>query len=448
MKKILLALTILVFSNPAQATILDIKEVTSKSGIKAWLVEDHTIPVISVKYLFSGSGAINDAPEKQGLARILSNTLDEGAGEYTSEQFQSILDNKSISLSFSTGRDDFGGSLKTLSKNKDQAFLLLNLALTKPRFDQEAVNRMIAANLTRIRSDMTDPDWMVARLLNSVVYKGHPYEMNSGGTLSSLPKITPDDLRSKVKNSLTRDRLIISVAGDISEAELALLLDKVFGTLPAKAETKNIGAVKFADAPSTVLLKQPIPQTIIQASLPGIRMDDPDYFAADIMNFILGSSGFGSRLTEVIREQNGLTYGIYTSMDMMDHAALFTLSTSTENNSAAKVIDLTRKEFERIKAEDVSAEEIKDAQSYLIGSTPLSLTSTDQIAGMMLAFQRYNLPKNYLDVRETALRKVTAQDIKRVAQRLLDLQKLTIVLVGDPKGVTPTETVTDLPNVK
>ncbi|PZP56978.1 MAG: insulinase family protein [Micavibrio aeruginosavorus] len=448
MKQLLLTITFLSFSFPVQAAILNIKEVKSKGGITAWLVEDHSIPVISMKYSFNGAGAVNDPQDLQGLSRLLSNTLDEGAGDYTSQQFQGLLDNKSISLSFSASRDDFGGNLKTLTKNRDEAFSLLQLALTKPRFDQEAVNRMIAANVTRIRSDMTEPDWVAARLLNSVIYDGHPYAMNSGGTLSSLPQITPAHLKEKLAKDLTRDRLIVSVAGDISEADLSILLDKTFGQLPAKAAAVKISDVKFAGQPTTTLLKLPIPQTIIMATLPGIRIGDPDYFAADIMNFILGSSGFGSRLTEIIREKNGLTYGIYTGMDMMDYAAIFTLSTSTENKNVAQLMDLSRKEFERIKAEKVTIEEIRDAQSYLIGSTPLNLTSTDQIAGTMLTFQRYNLPKNYLDIREAGLNKVTPEDVERAANRLLDLSKLSVIMVGDPANITPTKTVTDLPNVK
>lgn len=448
MKSVLLALLLIFLSVPAQADILNIREVTSPGGIKAWLVEDKSIPVISMKYAFRGAGAVNDPENRQGLSRLLSNTMDEGAGELTSEQFQAILNDRSISLSFNTGRDDFGGNLKTLTKNKDEAFRLLSLALTKPRFDQEAVDRMIAANLSRIRGDMTDPEWMVARLLNSVIFKDHPYAMNSGGTLTSLPAIKPDDLRQKIKRDLTRDRLIISVSGDITEADLGTALDRVFGSLPATAAETKMKPVIFSDKPTISLLKLDIPQTLIEANLPGIRMNDPDYFAAEIMNFILGSSGFGSRLTDVIREKNGLTYGIYTGTDMMDHAALFSLSTSTQNETAARVLDLTRQEFEKIKATDASAREINDAKAYLIGSTPLSLTSTDKIAAMMLAFQRYDLPKNYLDIRAAALRKVSAADIRKVANRLLDLNRLSVVMVGNPQNITPDTIVTELPNVK
>lgn len=446
--KIILCFFLLVFLPlSARADMLNIREVTSPSGIKAWLVEDHTVPALSIKFAFRGGGSSNDPKDLQGLSRLLSNTLDEGAGDLSSEAFQALLNDKSISLSFNTGRDDFGGQLKTLTKNKEKAFELLKLSLTKPRFEQDAINRMIAANLGRIKSDMTDPDWMSARLMNSVIFKDHAYAMNSGGTLSSLPKISADKLRNKIAKDLSRDRLIISAAGDISEQELAAALDEIFGSLPAKASPDNIEAVKWSDA-SVTLYRHDIPQTIIAAALPGIRMNDPDYHAAEIMNFILGSSGFGSRLTEVIREQNGLTYGIYTGMDMMDHAAIFTLNTSTKSDTTAKLLELTKQEFEKIKTEEVSDKELKDARAYLIGSTPLSLSSNDQIAGMMLAFQRYDLPRNYLDLREQAWRKVTKADIRRVAQRLLDSSKLVITLVGSPKDITPTATVTELPDVR
>lgn len=448
MKFILFSIALLLFPySPARAEILNIQQVTSPKGLKAWLVEDHTVPAFSMRYAFRGAGAANDPETFQGISRLLSNTLDEGAGNLTSEQFQALLNDKSIGLSFYTTRDDFGGELKTLTKNKEQAFNLLKLSLTAPRFEQAAIDRMIAANIARIRSDMTDPDWMAARLMNAVIFKNHPYGMNSGGTLSSLPRIQAEDLRRKLRSDLSRNRLIISVAGDITKEELALRLDEVFSGLPEKAENKTIPNIEFGEA-STILFRHDIPQTLISATLPGIRINDPDYHAAEIMNFILGSSGFGSRLTEVIREQNGLTYGIYTGMEMMDHAALFTLSTSTKADTGAKLLDLTKKEFERIKTEDVSDKEIKDARSYLIGSTPLSLSSNDQIASMMLAFQRYNLPTNYLDLRAQALRSVTKADIKKVAQRLLDTSKLTVTLVGAPKDIQPTATLSELPNVR
>lgn len=449
MRHIFLALIMLGLSTThVFAGILDIKEVKSKSGITAWLVEDHTIPVIAMKFSFKESGTSNDPIEKQGLTRLLSNTLDEGAGDLDSKAFQEIMSDLSISISFSASRDQFSGNLKTLTVNKKKAFELLSLALTKPRFDQEAIDRMRLANLTRIKSDMTDPDWMAARLMNDVLFKGHPYAMNSGGTLTSLTKITAEDLRKKVSSELTRDRLIVSVAGDISAEDLSSVLDEIFGGLPATGVKNTTPDATLPQKSSTILYKKDIPQTIIQMVMPGVALKDPDYFATEIMNFVFGGAGFGSRLMEVIREQRGLTYGVYSSLSGMDHANTLGISSSSKNATAKELIDLSLSEMQNMTTSDITPQELRNAKNYLIGSVPLDLTSTDRIAGYMLAFQSEDLPMNYLDIREAGLNAVTIEDVKRVAQKTLQPDKTTIILVGNPANITPTETVSTLPNVE
>jgi zinc protease len=444
----LLGLT-LFLTTPAQAGILDIKDVKSESGLSAWLVEDHTVPVISLRFVFKGSGSAGDTTEKQGLARMLSNTMDEGAGDLNSQQFQEELNDHSISLSFSATRDNFGGSVKTLAKHKDEAFRLLALALTKPRFDQEAIDRMRLANISRIKGDMTDPDWIAARLMNATIFEGHPYAMNSGGTLSSLPRITAQDLRTKVKEDLTQDRLLISVAGDISEAELKQLLDNTFGGLE-KTASKPVAStdVKFPTKAQVVLLERDIPQTVVQMSLPGISWIDPDYYAAEVMNFVFGGAGFGSRLMETIREKRGLTYGIYSGLSHSDYANTLAINTSTRNETTKELIDLTAQQMNEMRQNPITAKELKNAVTYLTGSVPLDLTSTDKISAYMIAFQTEGLPMDYLDMRERELKAVTIADVMRVSAHLLSPAQMTTILVGKPGNITPDKTVTKLPNVE
>ena len=174
---------------------LDIQTVTSKKGITAWLVEDHSIPVLSIDFAFAGAGAAQDQADQQAHARLLANTLDEGAGKLDAQDFQQQLEDLAIKLSFTASRDDFYSSLKTLTRHQDKAVDLARLALTKPRFDKDAVQRMIAANQARIRSSLSDPDWLAARVMNATAFAGHPYAMNSGGTVSSLSTLTPSDLK-------------------------------------------------------------------------------------------------------------------------------------------------------------------------------------------------------------------------------------------------------------
>lgn len=435
-------------TSEAKDKFLAIQEVKGKSGVTAWLVEDHALPIISMTFAFRGAGAAGDAADKQGLAQLASNTMDEGAGDIDSQTFQKTLTDNSISLSFSSGRDDFQGSLYTLTRTKDTAFHLLQLALTKPRFDPEAVGRMKAANITRLRSSLTDPDWMAARIMNDIAFAGHPYAQNSGGTLTSIPAITPEDLRNFVATRLARNNLVVTITGDIGAKELSKILDSVFGELPEKAALPAVADLNVQGGGQVALYNKDIPQTIISIMQPGIGRDNPDYHAYQVMNFIFGGSGFGSRLMVEVREKRGLTYGIYSGFYLLDHLKGLSISTSTENKNTGEILSITRQEMEKMMKEPVTDTELADAKSYLIGSMPLSLTSSGKISALMLSLRQDNLPIDYLDNVDDKINAVTKEDILRVAQKYLQPASLTTVLVGKPEGITPTKTVDTLPNVE
>lgn len=434
-------------TNTQQSKMLDVQEIKTDSGITIWVVRDETLPITSLSFAFEGAGSINDPDDKQGLAQLLSNTLDEGAGKYTSTEFQKLLTDNSISLSFSQSRDHFSGHVKTLTRHNDLAFELLRLALTEPRFDEEAVDRMRDANLSRIRSALANPNWIAARITNDTVYHDHPYARNSGGTLSSLPNITPDDLRGFVKAHLGKDRLKIGIVSNLSAKEIAPLIAKTFGGLPDTSEAKKATDTKLTDGKEIALYAKEIPQTIIRMVWDGIPQDDPDYYAAKIMNYIYGGSGFGSRLMHEIREKRGLTYGVYSGLSHMEHANIMMIQTSTRNETASELLNLIEQERQKIISESIADEELTAAKDYLTGSLPLSLTSTDNISSLLLGLQLDNLPIDYLDKRNDYLNAVTADDVQRTAKRLLAPDNYKVILVGQPENLTPTITIEDLPNV-
>lgn len=453
MRRILLYALVLVNLLPvsgaqARDKFLDIQNIKTPGGITVWHVEDHSLPIIAVRFMFLESGTALDLENQQGLVRLLSNTMDEGAGKIDSQNFQKILTDDSITLRFSAGRDGFGGQLETLTRNRDKAFGLMKLAVTSPRFDNEPVERMKASNLARIRSSMSDPDWMAARLINDIAFQGHPYAMNSGGTLTTMATLEPGDLRKFQEQMLTKDRLIIAATGDIDAKALAGLVDYVFGSLPEKAPDKTVPDGTVANAGQTVLYKQDVPQTFIEISMPAFDRDDPDYFALKVMNYIFGGAGFGSRLMEEAREKRGLTYGIYSSIDNYRHMNTLGISTSTKNESAGEMLSVIKKQMKNMQKRKVTDKELADAKSYLIGSMPLALSSTEQIAGMVLTLQSEDLPIDYMDHYAEKISAVTPEDIQRVAERILDPDKMTTVIVGNPEGIKPTQTVTELPNVR
>lgn len=435
---------------PVQADekLLNIQEVKSNKGITAWLVEDHSLPIIAVKFSFKGAGAVQNLAEKQGVARLLSNTLDEGAGDLTSEEFQKILNDNSITLSFNSGRDNFGGQLKTLSRHKEKAFELLRLSLTQPRFDEDPVERMRQDNIARIRSSVGNPDWIAARIFNDKAFENHPYALNSGGTLTTLQNITADDLRTHLKDYLTQDRLHIGVMGDITVKELEILLDEVFGELPKTGEVSTVKDLELQNQNQTFIYEKDIPQTILTLSMPSIDRNDPEYYAAQVMNYIFGGGGFGSRLMEEAREKRGLTYGIYSSLVNQDHVNYLNIGTSTKNASVAEMKQIIQQQVEDIKTNGVTDQELEDAKSYLVGSLPTALSSTDKIAGILLTLQMNERDINYLDQYANNINTVTQDDIKRIANRILDIDQAITIMVGQPENVENTVEVKELNNIE
>lgn len=429
-----------------EGDILKIQEITTKKGISLWLIEDDLHPIISMRFTFKGAGAINETNETQGTARILSNTMDEGAGNLTSQEFQKKLSDHSVTLRFSSSRDNFDGTLKTLNRHQDTAFDLLKLAINTPRFDEEPLARMKQANIARIQSSKGNPDWIRARLVNDIIYKGHPYALNSGGTISTLNAITADDLRAYHKAHLTRNKLIITIVGNINAEMAAKKVDEIFGTLPEGTKSKIKSDFKLQSSGQNFVYNKDIPQSMITVTLPGIDKKHPDYPALRVMNIVFGGGGFGSRLMEEAREKRGLTYGIYSGMAHKEYVDEFSISVSTKNESAREMVDLIREEMVKM-PQGVREEEINKAKSYLIGALSLSLTSTDSIANVIQGMQLQDDIK-YLDAYKDRINAVTANDIIRVAKEILKPEDMTTIIVGKPNNLEGFVSLDTLPNVE
>lgn len=427
---------ILAAALPAQAAkVLNVEKLTTPKGIEVWFVHDETVPVISINFSFEGGLAL-DPVDKPGVGRIVSILLDEGAGEMKSQQFQSLLDANAINIGFTAGRDAFYGELKTLSATKNLAFDLLRQALSAPRFDNDAVERMRSANIARIRQDMTDPSWLIARTFNGMAFEGHPYGIPGFGTPESMEKITRKDLQTFVHRQFTRESLRVAIAGDISAADAITMTDSVFGGLPEKIFETSAKDVTVGYAGKTILLPLDAPQTYVMAGAPGMKRNDRDWHAAVILNYVLGGGEFDSRLMHEIREKRGLTYGVYTALSSMKYSTLLQASFSASSEKAAEAVTILKQEWEKMAKEGVSAQELADAKAYLTGSLLLELTSTGDIAGTLNGLQRDDLDYNYINKRNDEIESVSLSDVKRVAAKLMDPNLLTIVLVGQPKGMS------------
>jgi zinc protease len=268
-------------------------------------------------------------------------------------------------------------------------------------------------------------------------FPDHPYARAERGTADTVKAITPADLKGLTQRLFGKDTLQIAVVGDITEADLKVLLDKTFGALPATSAMPKVAETQVKRGPVVEVIERDIPQSVMTFGFAGIKRDDPDFIPAYVMNFILGEGGFGSRLMEEVREKRGLTYGIYTSLVPLDHAGAFKGSVSTMNERAKETIDITRAEIARMAKDGPSQKELDEAKTYITGSYPLRFDSNRKIAGQLNGIQRQNLGIDYVNRRNGLIDAVTVDDVKRVARRILDADGMIVTIVGRPKDVAP-----------
>lgn len=425
----------------APAHAVTIEKVTSPGGITAWLVEDHSLPLVTLDMAFRGGAAL-DPDDKAGLSELTSDLLDEGAGDLDSSAFQGRLEDLASSMDFNASQDAIDVDLHTLTVNLQPAFALLHLALTAPRFDAPAVARVRSQLLAALARDAREPHAISNRLWWQTEFPSHPYGRSERGTPESLAAITTDDMRGLLPARFAKDVLLIGIVGDITPAVLKPLLDETFGSLPDHAAAGNVAEVAAQGSSDTLLVRQPIPQSVVAFGETGLKRDDPDWYAALVVQYILGGGGLTSRLAAEVREKRGLAYSVSIVLDPLAHTGVILGNVGTENARVAESIALIRSEWQRMRDAGPTAKELADAKTYLTGSFPLSLDSTGRIAATLVAMQRDGLGIDYLDHRSALIDAVTLATAKRVAKRLFDPASLFFVVVGAPENLVGARVVT------
>ncbi|WP_370196981.1 M16 family metallopeptidase [Aurantimonas sp.] len=420
------------FASVGTAEAVDIQTVTSPGGIKALLVEDHTNPLIAMKFAFKGGGSTQDEPGKEGTANLMSGLLDEGAGDIDSQEFQARLDDLGVSLSYDASLDNFSGSFRTITEVNDDAFALLKASINDPRFDEEPVARIRGQIMAGILAEQNDPGELAGKAFSRTVFADHPYARPTKGTLETLGTVGAADLEAFRTRIFARDNLYVGVVGDITPDELGKRLDEVFGALPETPELKPVANVQPVLG-KTEAVDLAVPQTTIQMALPGVMRDDDEFFAAYLMNHILGGGSFTSRLYEEIREKRGLAYGAGSFLASYDHAAVLGISTATRAEKAEESIAIIREQLADLAENGPTAEELAKAKAYVKGAYAIrNLDSSAAIASTLLGIQLDDLGIDYIDKRQDLIDAVTLDDVKAQAEALLSAPP-TIITVG-PAG--------------
>jgi zinc protease len=413
---------------PAQAA--NNKNIDLGKQAEVWFAEDHTVPIIAFNISLP-AGSAYDPAGKAGLASFTSAMIDEGAGALDSKAFHEALANRAISFRARAERDHLVISISTLKENAPEAMRLLQLALTRPRFDAEPLARVRTQIIQSLQQDEVQPPQIASRGFVRAFFNGHAYAHPISGEIGTISAITVADLRAFAKSHWTKHGIKVAVAGDITAPALAKLLGQTFlpvsGAVPPSLP--NIGRL---GQPGIHVIPLAVPQPTAVFGLPGIMRQDPDFIPGYVANYILGGGGFSSRLMGEVRVKRGLTYGVSTSLSSYNKAALMQGSVATRANAIRQTVEVVKDTMANFAANGPTQQELDDAKTYLTGSFPLAFASNSGTAAQLGTFLRQNLDIGYVTRRNAMIQAVTLDDVRRVAKRLFDPSRLTVVIGGSP----------------
>ncbi len=428
--------------SPAFAAI-PIEHWTQPSGAQVYFVASPTIPMVDVQVDFDAGGR-RDPAGQAGLARVTAAMASRGilAGQGPAEP---ALDENALgeawadtggSFDGSAGADSMGFSLRSLT---DPALLaravrLAARQLGQPAFPEQVWLRERQGMQAALREAATRPATIARKAFSAAVYGDHPYGNET--TEASLSAISVADMRRFYAESVRSCRAKVSVVGALTRAQADAMVTALLSALPASGSGAVCGPLPAVPEvrPLAQANEQRLPFSSAQAQVligqPGIRRNDPDYFALTVGNYVLGGGGFVSRLTEEVRQKRGLSYSVYSYFAPSLHAGAFTIGLQTRADQATQAVAVTREVLERFLREGPTEAELQDAKANLIGGFALRLDSNAKLLSNVANIAWNGLPLDYLDTWTAQVDRITVQDIRRAFTRVLDPQRMVTVVVG------------------
>ena len=405
---------------------LPIQEHTTKSGIKIWFLEDHRLPILHVRMAWKGT---TNNPIQRSAAYMLTALLDEGSSDLETESFQKALARHGINMYFNTSLDALYGQMQFLSQYTNKAFSLLESALLHPHFSIESFERMKRVLHSNFAYIHTNPRYLAHKIWWEKAYPHHPYGIAVNGTTESLNALKIQDVKNIHQQMIARDNLVLAVVGDITPEKLKKIVEQTFKNIPAKNTLEIPEIIPISSVASTTHIHDDNIQTNVVFGHTGIDYNDPDFYAAYILNHILGG-GISSRLGQSMREKYGLVYSVYSYLHPLDYSSIWMGGFATQSNKVQQATDILYKEMTQISQGNISEKELKEAKNYLIGSYALRFDSGEKIANQMLDLQLNQFDISYFKNRHKYITAITQKDVQHVASRLIHPDKLIIVTVG------------------
>jgi zinc protease len=416
---------------PLHFTIPRTERVVLKNGMRVYLLEDHELPVVSISALV-GTGSVYAPADKTGLAGLTGSVMRSGGTvDIPVEKIDDELEFMASSIESGIGGDAGNASMNCLTRNLDRTLQLFAQVLTSPAFRADRVELARNRTIEALRRENDNPKEVADRELNKVIYRGSP--LGRYPTIASVSAITREDMVEFHNKYYHPDNIILSVAGDFSRREILDKLERAFaGWKNVPVSFPAVTVPESDNKPGVYLVRKDVNQSVVRMGHLGVDKNNPDIYAIQVMNFILGGGGFESRLMSEVRTRNGLAYNVFSSFyPGRRFPGVFTAETETRADSTAKTISLMKSIIGGMTKQPVTDSEITQAKESIINSFIFAFTSSASVVNRKASLEYYGYPEGYLENYRDNLSKVTKDDVLRVARKYLRPDKMNLVVVGD-----------------
>ena len=433
MKKLILVFlswTLLASAPPVLEARLTPKRSVLENGMVLLTSEERALPMITLNLLIK-AGSRYDPQGREGLANLAARLLTYGTRSRTALQISEELDFIGAGLSTGCSEELATVSLTLLKKDLDAGLNLLADVLTASVFPPEEIDRQKKSVIASIRARDEEPGAIAQAKFLEALFPGSPYGRPVEGTEGAVERMERAELVEFHGRFYRPNRVILAVVGDVSHQEITERLAKVFQSWDRGGAAEEPVPSASPGPANSIRIQKNLTQANIIIGHEGVPRSHPDYYAIQVMNYILGGGGFSSRLMDSVRNERGLAYSVYSMFDAEKYVGTFQVTMQTKNESADEAIRIAVEEIRRIREQRVGEEELQAAKDYLIGSFPLRFDTNRRLAGFFAQVEFLELGLDYPDRYPEMIRKVSRGDVLSAAKRYLQPEKLIVVVVAN-----------------
>jgi zinc protease len=421
-----------VFAGAGHAfAILPIQNWQTSTGARVYFVETHQLPMLDVSIDFA-AGSGRDTPAQSGLASLTRHMLSLGADGLSEDEIAEKFADVGAQLDGRIDQDRAGVTLRTLSsaRERDQALDVLSRIVQRPEFPGKVLDREKIRLVAMLKEAATKPESIAEHAFYSLLYGSHPYALRTSGEVDSLEPLKREDLVQFYSAYYTANNAVVAIIGDVSRETAQEIAEKLTAKLPEAAAPPGLPQVTLPLQAQNREIPHPATQSHILLGYPGMKRDDPDYFALYVGNYILGGGGFSSRFVEQVRQKRGLAYSVYSYFIPLKEQGPFQIGLQTKKEQADEALKVVRETLRGFIAKGPTEQELKAAKQNLVGGFPLRIDSNRKILEYLAVIGFYRLQLTYLDDFIPRVEKVTVAQIKSAFQRRVNPDDMVTIIVG------------------